>query len=70
MGQMMEPFVVAMVPTIHGKVVVDDNFPLYMIKPKDAAGFKAMWDGVPEGMEYVAVDSVMDLRGSFPRAMP
>lgn len=70
MGELMLPFVVAMVPTINGKIMSDTEHPTYLIKPKNAANFKATWDGMPEGMEYITIENVMDLRGSFPRALP
>jgi len=66
----MPPFVVAMVPTLNGKVVVHEDQPMYLIKPKQVEAFKAKWNGMPEGFEYVAIEDVMDLRGPFPRPMP
>lgn len=70
MGDILPAFVVAMVPTFKGFVVSDPNQPMYMIKPEQVKEFKERWDGTPEGLEYVAVENVMDLRGSFPRALP
>lgn len=66
----MPPFVVAMVPTINGKLVSDTDHPTYLIKPEDAFAFKMAWDGVPTGYEYITIENVMDLRGKFPRPLP
>jgi len=70
MGDMMPPFVVAMVPVLNGKLVSDIHQPMFLVKPEDAAPFKIRWDGVPKGLEYIVVENVMDLRGKFPRPLP
>lgn len=67
MGDFMPPFVVAMCPVRDGTLVSDINWPMFLVKPDQVEEFKARWDGVPEGLEYVAVEGVMDLRGPFPR---
>ena len=70
MGEMMPPFVVAMVPVLNGKIISDTEHPAFLIKPGDATDFKIKWDGVPAGLEYTVIENLMDLRGKFPRALP
>ena len=66
MGEMQEPFVVALIPTMFGKVVSNINWPLYLVNPDKVDEFKSKWDKVTPGLEWVPIVSVCDLRGPFP----